>query len=180
MNYMEKTNDMEKIEKSKALAAVVHTFFKYFTLGVIEGKADNSASGDMRLYEPHNVKRTATEHIEDVSRVFNQEAFYAISRMNYIEEELEQELKLFVASGNSTDAMGLMRFACRTEDFYNAMVNEYKRNMESLLCGSLSPIADAQGSERSIIALGEMETEAAENIINRIANCAYEEGRKLA
>lgn len=171
---------METTEKSKALAAVIHTFFKYFILGVIEGKAGDNASADMRLYEPRNVKQTITEHIEDVSRLFNQEAFYAISRMNYVEEELERELKQFVASGNSTDAMGMMRFACRTENFYSAMVNEYKRNLKSLLCGSLSPVANGDDLTPMTETLGVIETKAAEDIINRIANCAYEEGRKLA
>lgn len=178
--YDKESLDMEKIEKSKALAAVVHTFFKYFILGVIEGKAGDNAPADMNLYEPHNVKQTATEYIEDVSRLFNQEAFYAISRMNYVEEELERELKQFIVSGNTADAMGLMRFACRTEDFYCAMVNEYKRNMESLLCGSLSPVANGDDITPMTETLGVMETRAAEDIINRIANCAYEEGRKLA
>ena len=41
---------MEKIEKDKVLAAVVRTFFKYFTLGIIEAYADDP--NDMSVYEP--------------------------------------------------------------------------------------------------------------------------------
>ena len=39
---------MENIGKDKVLAAVVRTFFKYFTLGVIEGKSADSS--DMTVY----------------------------------------------------------------------------------------------------------------------------------
>lgn len=168
---------METIGKDKVLAAVVRTFFKYFTLGVIEGKSGGAT--DMSVYEPKNVKQVMAEHIEDVSRVFNQEAFYAISRLNYVEEELENELTAFVKAGNDTTPMGLMRFACRTAGFYDAMVSEYKRNFESLLCGSFASLS--KGSEGYTVneALGEMSVDAAENIINRLAHKAYEEGKRV-
>ena len=39
---------MEKIEKDKVLSAVVRTFFKYFTLGIIEGSAEDAM--DMSIY----------------------------------------------------------------------------------------------------------------------------------
>ena len=123
------------------LAAVVRTFFKYFTLGVIEGKSADSS--DMTVYEPKNVKKVMSEHIEDVSRIFNQEVFFAISRINYVEEELERELQAFVAAGNKTTPMDLMRFACRSDEFYDVMVSEYKRNFESLLCGSFATLSKA-------------------------------------
>ena len=46
---------MEKIEKDKVLAAVVRTFFKYFTLGIIEAYADDP--NDMSVYEPSCLSR---------------------------------------------------------------------------------------------------------------------------
>lgn len=168
---------MDNIGKDKVLAAVVRTFFKYFTLGVIEGKYEGAA--DMAIYEPKNVKKVMTEHIEEVSRLFNQEAFYAISRLNYVEEELERELMAFVKAGNDTTPMGMMRFACRTSSFYDTMVNEYKRNFESLLCGSFASLSKGSEGYTKNESLGEMPAEAAENIINRLANTAYEEGKRI-
>lgn len=167
---------MENIEKDKVLAAVVRTFFKYFTLGVIEGGAPDNH--DMGLYEPKSVKRIMSERIEKVAPVFNREAFYAISRINYIEDELERELQAFVAAGNDTTPMGLMRFACRTDGCYGLMVSEYKRNFESLLCGSFASLA--VGSVSDSVDMGEMPVDLAESIINRMANQAYTEGKKLA
>lgn len=165
------------IEKDKVLAAVVRAFFKYFTIGVLEASTDSPS--DMSVYEPKNVKQTMVAHIEDVSRVFNQEVFYAISRINYAEDELERELQAFVSAGNAADALGLMRFACRTQPFYDAMVAEYKRNFESLLCGSFASTSDHTGPYTRFAECGEMPYPLAESIINRIANQAYTEGKKI-
>lgn len=168
---------MDNIEKEKVLAAVVRSFFKYFTLGIIEGNAAEAT--DMSVYEPKNVKLVMSRHIEDVSRFFNQEAFYAISRMNYIEDELEKELTDFVGTGNSATPMKLMQFACRTDRFYEAMVRHYKRNFEALLCGSFATIKESD-EDKEAEALGVMPIKTAESIINRIANKAYELGKALA
>ena len=155
---------MENIGKDKVLAAVVRTFFKYFTLGVIEGKSADSA--DMTVYEPKNVKKVMSEHID-------------ISRINYVEEELERELQAFVAAGNKTTPMDLMRFACRSDEFYDVMVSEYKRNFESLLCGSFATLSKACEGFTECAALGSIAVDMAVNIINRIAHQAYGEGKKL-
>ena len=96
----------DRIEKDKVLAAVVRTFFKYFTLGIIEAYADDP--NDMSVYEPKSVKQFVVKHFEKYSQTFNEEAFYAFSRMNYLEEEVEEELKKFMSGGNvsaGTDAL---------------------------------------------------------------------------
>ena len=56
-------------------------------------------------------------------------------RLNFATEEMEQQLREFMKPGTSD--MELVRFACRTDNFYQAMVSEYKRNFELLLCGRL-------------------------------------------
>lgn len=170
------SNASQTIGKSMVLASVVRAFFKYFTLGVIESNA--SDAHDMSVYEPKNIKKAIVPHIESVSAIFNQEAFYAISRLNYDENEIEAELKAFVAEGK-TEPIDLMRFACRTQECYDAMVNEYKCNFESLLCGSFATLSPHVAGMVNMSDLGEMSVDEAESIINRIANRAYEEGKKL-
>lgn len=167
---------MEKIEKDKVLAAVVRTFFKYFTLGIIESYADDP--NDMSVYEPKSVKQFVVKHFEKYSQTFNEEAFYAFSRMNYLEEEVEEELKKFMSGGN-VSAMELMRFACRGDEFYSTMVSEYKRNMELLLCGIFSATPEQASQYRRCSSIGEMAQDNAEAIINRIANKAYEKGKSI-
>lgn len=166
----------DKIEKDKVLAAVVRTFFKYFTLGIIEAYADDP--NDMSVYEPKSVKQFVVKHFEKYSQTFNEEAFYAFSRMNYIEEEVEEELKKFMSDGNVSD-MELMRFACRDDEFYSTMVSEYKRNMELLLCGIFSATPEQASQYTRCNSIGNMAQDNAEAIINRIANKAYEKGKKI-
>ena len=166
----------DKIEKDKVLAAVVRTFFKYFTLGIIEAYADDP--NDMSVYEPKSVKQFVVKHFEKYSQTFNEEAFYAFSRMNYIEEEVEEELKKFMSGGN-VSAMELMRFACRDDEFYSTMVSEYKRNMELLLCGIFSATPEQASQYTRCNSIGNMPQDNAEAIINRIANKAYEKGKKI-
>lgn len=166
----------DRIEKDKVLAAVVRTFFKYFTLGIIEAYADDP--NDMSVYEPKSVKQFVVKHFEKYSQTFNEEAFYAFSRMNYIEEEVEEELKKFMSGGNVSD-MELMRFACRDDEFYSTMVSEYKRNMELLLCGIFSATPEQASQYTRCNSIGNMAQDNAEAIINRIANKAYEKGKKI-
>ena len=166
----------DRIEKDKVLAAVVRTFFKYFTLGIIEAYAD--APNDMSVYEPKSVKQFVVKHFEKYSQTFNEEAFYAFSRMNYIEEEVEEELKKFMSDGNVSD-MELMRFACRDDEFYSTMVSEYKRNMELLLCGIFSATPEQASQYTRCNSIGNMPQDNAEAVINRIANKAYEKGKKI-
>lgn len=166
----------DRIEKDKVLAAVVRTFFKYFTLGTIEAYADDP--NDMSVYEPKSVKQFVVKHFEKYSQTFNEEAFYAFSRMNYIEEEVEEKLKKFMSGGN-VSAMELMRFACRDDEFYSTMVSEYKRNMELLLCGIFSATPEQASQYTRCNSIGNMPQDNAEAIINRIANKAYEKGKKI-
>lgn len=166
----------DRIEKDKVLAAVVRTFFKYFTLGIIEAYADDP--NDMSVYEPKSVKQFVVKHFEKYSQTFNEEAFYAFSRMNYIEEEVEEELNKFMSGGN-VSAMELMRFACRDDEFYSTMVSEYKRNMELLLCGIFSATPEQASQYTRCNSIGNMPQDNAEAIINRIANKAYEKGKKI-
>lgn len=168
---------MEKIEKDKVLSAVVRTFFKYFTLGIIEGSVEDASY--MSIYEPKSVKQFVVKHFEKFSATFNEEAFYAFSRMNYLEEEVEEELQKFVAANGETSSMDLMRFACRTDEFYSTMVSEYKRNMELLLCGVFSATPEQASQYTRCNSIGNMPQDNAETIINRIANKAYEKGKSV-
>ena len=151
---------MSKISKDRALAALVRTFFKYFLTGMMEGKD---------LHDAKVVKQTLLEHYEHISRIYNQEAFYAIARMNYEADEIEAALR----SNPTNDLMQLVRIACKTEPFYQAMVEEYKRHFLILLEGRL---ANATPCEEA----GFIDEALAIDIINRMAQNAYSEARKLS
>ena len=156
---------MNKISKDRALAALVRTFFKYFLTGIMEGKD---------IHDPKAVKQTLLEYYEHVAQVYNREAFYAIARMNYGAAEIENALRQQPA----TDLMQLVRIACRTEPFYQTMVEEYKRHFLLLLEGRLATSEEA-AQYTPCPEAGLIDEPLAIDIIDRMARQAYSEARKI-
>ena len=163
------------IGKDIVIAATVRAFFKYFVTGLLEAQTDVDIQ---ERFEPKNIKRTMLNHYERISKLFNQEAFYAISRMNYEADEIEPLLKNFVTE--ATTDMDLVRFACRTDELFNVMVAEYKRNFLNLLAGRIETEDEHIKSYTRRPEIGEMDIDPAENIINRMAAKAYELGKANA
>ena len=121
------------------------------------------------------MKQTLLEHYEHVAQVYNREAFYAIARMNYEAAEIENALR----QHPTNDLMQLVRIACRTEPFYQAMVEEYKRHFLILLEGRLATSEEANQYTPCAEA-GFIDEALAIDIINRIAQNAYSQARKLS
>lgn len=166
---------MEQISKDHVLAAVVRTFFKYFTIGVLESR-HGSPSTDH--YEPKNVKQAMLNHYGQIGAVFNNEAFYSFFRMNYDASEAEPVMR--DAATTCTSKQELVRLACRTEEFYDAMVSEYKRNFELLLCGRVAVGEEFAGLYTPCPSSGKMARDKAEQIINSMAAMAYKRGQEAA
>lgn len=160
------------ITKDIAIAALVRAFFKYYVTGVLEAHDDIDPQ---ERFEPKSIKRIMLNYYERISKAFNIEAFYAISRMNYKSEEIESLLKDFFTT--KTTDMDLVRFACRTDDMYDVMVEEYRRNFTNLLSGRIETEDEHVNAYTRRPDLGEIDIEAAELIINRMAAKAYELGK---
>lgn len=163
-----------QIRKDKVLAAVVRTFFRYFVTGIIESQSDVPAA---ERFEPRNVKRVMLEQYENISRYFNKEVFFAIFRMNYTQDEMERELRSFMT--DRTTDMELVRFACRTEEFYSMMVSEYKRNFELLLLGRLETADEHERDFTRCPSAGHTDMSLAERIIAETASNAYAHGKGI-
>lgn len=163
------------ITKDIVLAALVRAFFKYYVTAVLESNTDTDIQ---ERFEPKNIKRMMLNHYELISKAFNQETFYAISRMNYEADEAENLLKDFIKP--STTEIDLVRFACRTDEMFNVMVEEYRRNFTNLLSGRIETEDEHVKSYTRHPEIGEMDIDAAENIINRMAAQAYELGKANA
>ena len=163
------------ITKDIVIAALVRAFFKYYTTAVLETYTDIDPQ---ERFEPKSVKRMMLNHYELISKAFNQEAFYAISRMNYEADEAERLLKDFIKP--TTTDTDLVRFACRTDDIYDLMVEEYRRNFLNLLAGRIETEDEHIKSYTRRPEIGEMDIDPAENIINRMAAKAYELGKANA
>lgn len=152
------------IRKDYVLAMLVRLFFKYYVTGIVEKSAK---AGMQDALEPRNVKQLMLEHYEEIGKRYNEEVFYAIVRMNYEEATMEQEIRDFVSQQGTTDMMQLMRFACKTDSFYNTMVEEYKRNFFLLLEGRLATDKEHEEQYTRNESLGSMDIDLAQLIINR-------------
>lgn len=155
---------MKMIRKDYVLAMLVRLFFKYYVTGIVEKSAK---AGMQDAFEPRNVKQLMLEHYEEIGKRYNEEVFYAIVRMNYEEATMEQEIRDFVSQQGTTDMMQLMRFACKTDSFYNTMVEEYKRNFFLLLEGRLATDKEYEEQYTRNESLGSMDIDLAQLIINR-------------
>lgn len=155
---------MKMIRKDYVLAMLVRLFFKYYVTGIVEKSAK---AGMQDAFEPRNVKQLMLEHYEEIGKRYNEEVFYAIVRMNYEEATMEQEIRDFVSQQGTTDMMQLMRFACKTDSFYNTMVEEYKRNFFLLLEGRLATDEEHEEQYTRNESLGNMDIDLAQLIINR-------------
>lgn len=165
---------MTTIEKDIAIAALVRAFFKYYVTGILEKQ---SGTDVMERFEPRNIKMTMLNHYGNISRHFNSEAFYAVARMNYEQEEIERELRRKLTA--ATSDMELVRLACRTDDFYQTLVSEYKRNFTNLLNGHIETQDEHLKAYTRCPSIGKMDTDMAESIVNRMAARAYEIGSSL-
>ena len=75
------------IGKDITIAALVRAFFKYYVTGLLETQTDVDPQ---ERFEPKNLKSLMLNHYGSIGKHFNQEAFYALSRLNYEADEVEQ------------------------------------------------------------------------------------------
>lgn len=141
----------EKIDKYKVQAALVRSFFDAFSHGVIESQVEDPKEKTT----PQSVKKLMLEHYEHIAPAFFDTMFFPLAAMNYKYEDIAALAR--EAQQRGDDMMALVRTACGDEAYYNAMVEEYKRNFSMLLAGRYLSNADhLEGYVRK----AEVETEA--------------------
>lgn len=141
----------EKIDKYKVQAALVRSFFDAFSHGVIESQVEDPKEKTT----PQSVKKLMLEHYEHIAPAFFDTMFFPLAAMNYKYEDIAALAR--EAQQRGDDMMALVRTACGDEAYYNAMVEEYKRNFSMLLAGRYLSNADhLEGYVRK----AEKETEA--------------------
>ena len=141
----------EKIDKYKVQAALVRSFFDAFSHGVIESQVEDPKEKTT----PQSVKKLMLEHYEHIAPAFFDTMFFPLAAMNYKYEDIAALAR--EAQQRGDDMMALVRTACGDEAYYNAMVEEYKRNFSMLLAGRYLSNADhLEGYVRN----AEEETEA--------------------
>lgn len=108
---------------------MVRSFFDAFSHGVIESQVEDRKEKTT----PQSVKKLMLEHYEHIAPAFFDTMFFPLAAMNYKYEEIAALAR--EAQQRGDDMMALVRTACGDEAYYNAMVEEYKRNFSMLLAG---------------------------------------------
>uniref|UniRef100_UPI0040270B8E hypothetical protein n=1 Tax=Prevotella sp. TaxID=59823 RepID=UPI0040270B8E len=126
----------EKIDKYKVQAALVRSFFDAFSHGVIESQVEDPKEKTT----PQSVKKLMLEHYEHIAPAFFDTMFFPLAAMNYKYEDIAALAR--EAQQRGDDMMALVRTACGNDAYYNAMVEEYKRNFSMLLAGRYLSNAD--------------------------------------
>lgn len=129
----------------------MRSFFDAFSHGVIESQVEDRKEKTT----PQSVKKLMLEYYEHIAPAFFDTMFFPLAAMNYKYEEIAALAR--EAQQRGDDMMALVRTACGDEAYYNAMVEEYKRNFSMLLAGKYLSNADhLEGYVRK----AEAETEA--------------------
>ena len=114
----------------------MRSFFDAFSHGVIE----NQVEDPKEKTTPQSVKKLMLEHYEHIAPAFFDTMFFPLAAMNYKYEDIAALAR--EAQQRGDDMMALVRTACGDEAYYNAMVEEYKRNFSMLLAGRYLSNAD--------------------------------------
>lgn len=114
----------------------MRSFFDAFSHGVIESQVEDRKEKTT----PQSVKKLMLEHYEHIAPAFFDTMFFPLAAMNYKYEEIAALAR--EAQQRGDDMMALVRTACGDEAYYNAMVEEYKRNFSMLLAGKYLSKAD--------------------------------------
>ena len=114
----------------------MRSFFDAFSHGVIESQVEDPKEKT----KPQSVKKLMLEHYEHIAPAFFDTMFFPLAAMNYKYEDIAALAR--EAQQRGDDMMALVRTACGDEAYYNAMVEEYKRNFSMLLAGRYLSNAD--------------------------------------
>lgn len=114
----------------------MRSFFDAFSHGMIESQVEDRNEKTT----PQSVKKLMLEHYEHIAPAFFDTMFFPLAAMNYKYEDIAALAR--EAQQRGDDMMALVRTACGDEAYYNAMVEEYKRNFSMLLAGKYLSNAD--------------------------------------
>lgn len=162
---------MEAIDKYKLLATLVRGFFEAFTSGII----DCHVTDPREKYRPQTIKRVMLEHYGKVADVFHDTLFYPIAAINFDYDEVEAIVR--AASDNHSTMYDIVKKVCADEQFYHAMIEEYKRNFGLLLTGHYSSVADhMRNYTHGDACTGTVDSDKAISLVTRTVMTAYAKG----
>lgn len=123
----------------RIIPSIIRSFFTAFVEGIVEGNLPES-DGPQSV-EPRQMKQLLLEHYEQVSQYLYESTFDAIAIVNYPSFEV-LEKRLRESDPSTLNAMSLMQHACRDEQLFQLMADEYRRNFYALLSGHVMTLEE--------------------------------------
>ena len=168
----------KKVNSYKALAALVRGFFEAFANGIIDSlitENDFETKND-----PRHIKQSMLKHYEEISSHFLDILFPALARLNYADDGKMQTKLQETFQNKQPDMTEYLRFACKTDRLYEAMVTEYKRNFNMLLQGQFTTIPEHFEAYSRGVQLSVVDEPMAVCIMVRVLLKAYAAGIKAS
>lgn len=127
---------IETTDKIRLLATLVRGFFTAYPAGII----DCHVTDYKEKHNPQTIKKIMLQHYEHIADAFFSTLFYPIAVMSHSYDEVTRIVT--EAHKRQDTMMQLVRSACGTEQMYETMVSEYRRNFTHLLGGRRTPMKD--------------------------------------
>lgn len=127
---------MDKIDKYRLLATLVRGIFMAYPAGII----DCHVCDPHEKFQPQTVKRLMLGHYEDIVNVYNDNIVFPLAAINFGYDEAVRIIR--DAYERQMSIIKLVKTICVSDEFYKAMLAEYKRNFTQLLAGGYPSIRD--------------------------------------
>lgn len=161
----------KRVNAYQTTAALVRAFFEAFAKGVIDSQKSANTSEDK--YTAKEIKQLMLDHYEEVSGMFFDVMFPTLVKLNYPDVRLAQEKLTKEMQGKQPTMFDYLKFACKSQKLYDALVEEYKRNFTLLLQGKLSSISEHVEAYQHGVQLSVIDEPHALNLLVRVILMTY-------
>lgn len=165
---------MATVDKFQLTASLVKAFFDAYASGII----DCNVSDAREKGQPQVVKRVMLDHYEHIFPAFHEQMTMALAVMNFSYEEANA---FFTQQKKKNPTLEeLLRRVCVSDELYQALVEEYKRNFGELLAGRHSSVAQFLRSYTHGENPEPIDSDIAIRLVTRMALRAYARGIRAA
>ncbi|KGI61452.1 hypothetical protein [Prevotella sp. S7 MS 2] len=128
------------VNSYQATTALIRAFFEAFTMGIMDSLYPTDDTD--KKYNPRNIKQAMLEHYDQIADAFFMIMFTMFIRLNYRDVADAQQRLTKEFETKKPTMQDYLRFACKTQKLYDAMVTEYKQNFDYLLRGKFYDVAE--------------------------------------
>lgn len=163
---------MDRINRYQVVASMVRSFFEGYFSGLVDGRGVQ--------VDVQTIKALAAEQYGEVAGPFFHVMFPLLIVLNYESYDgVSADMKRRHFS-EETPVRLLLRYACKSKSLYESMMEEYKRQMTSVLSGRIQRQEEHIATRKAGTDLTDVETASAIRAVVRALMHSYAVGVKAA